>query len=421
MFPSMIESSHMNEILNLLNPWWFGKKFNTGIRREVYLKRLITSLNHKRAVLLTGSRRVGKTTLIFQLIEKLLQKVAPTNILYALMDHPQISTYNILKMVEEFRKHHLLGRDEIIYLFFDEIQYVKDWEREIKALIDTENVKIFFSGSTSVTLLLKSSYLTGRLEKIEIFPLDFHEFLSFKKAKISQTENYKLERYCDGYLKIGGYPEYVINPDVSYFADLVNNILYKDIINFYQLKNPELLRDLFLLLADRVGSQTTYSKLANILSLKMDTVKKYIYYLKSSFLIDELSRFTHSRGSRIYGPKKFYTYDNGLLFHLLGRFSQSSAFEQSLFSFLKRNNRKIGFYYENQKEIDFVIDDNKSEFIEAKYKIEKDFDLKLPKYLNILEKQGKKRMLFVTKNIEKKQKIQNKIIEYIPLWKLLIS
>ena len=230
-----------------------------------------------------------------------------------------------------------------------------------------------------------------------------------------------MEKYCEDYLKIGGYPEYVINPDASYFSDLINNILYKDIINFYQLKNPELLRDLLLLLADRIGSQTTYSKLANILSLKVDTVKEYVYYLKNSFLIDELPRFTSSRGNRIYGPKKFYTFDNGMLFHLLGRFSQSAAFEQSLYSFLKKDNQKLGFYYENQKEVDFVIGNDLNQFIEAKYKIEKDFDLKLPKYLKILEKQGMKKIVFITKSIEKKQKIQNKVIEFIPLWKLLIS
>ena len=153
----------------------------------------------------------------------------------------------------------------------------------------------------------------------------------------------------------------------------------------------------------------------------MDTVKEYVYYLKNSFLIDELPRFTSSRGNRIYGPKKFYTFDNGMLFHLLGRFSQSAAFEQSLYSFLKKDNQKLGFYYENQKEVDFVIGNDLNQFIEAKYKIEKDFDLKLPKYLKILEKQGMKKIVFITKSIEKKQKIQNKVIEFIPLWKLLIS
>src|SRR3989339_1301056 len=121
----MIESFYMNEILCMLNPWWFNRRFNTGIKREVYFNKLVKSLNHRRAVLLTGSRRVGKTTLIFQLIDSLLKKVNPKKILYALMDHPQLSSFNILKMVEEFRKYHLLARDEKIYLFFDEIQYLK--------------------------------------------------------------------------------------------------------------------------------------------------------------------------------------------------------------------------------------------------------------------------------------------------------
>ncbi|MEK7119035.1 MAG: AAA family ATPase, partial [Patescibacteria group bacterium] len=94
----------MEEILNLLNPWWFGKAVETGIERVSYLKKLEKSLMNKRAVLLVGSRRVGKTTMFHQFIKKLLKKTSSKHVLYALMDHPQLSTRSILELVHDFRK-----------------------------------------------------------------------------------------------------------------------------------------------------------------------------------------------------------------------------------------------------------------------------------------------------------------------------
>lgn len=412
----------MNEIINLLNPWWFNRGFNTGIERGSYKRRILAPLKSKQAILLVGSRRVGKTTLIYQIISELLKKIPAKRIFYVLLDHPQISSQKILDLVSEFRKQFLHDRKTKIYLFFDEVQYVKDWEREIKALIDTENVKIFLSGSASSNLLVRSPYLTGRIERIDIFPLDFAEFLSFKKQKISETEVYKFEKLTDEYLKTGGYPEYVLQQNPAYFSDLVNNILFKDIVNLYQLRNPEILRDLILLLADRVGSQTTFSKLAKILSLKNDTVKEYLFYLKNTFLIDELPRFSSSRAARIYGPKKFYTTDNGLLFHLLGRLSYGAAFEQTVFNFLRRRQAKINFYYEDQKEIDFVVEKgDKKELWEVKYETDLKFSEKISNYLETAKFLKAEKLVFVTKNLEKEIKTKEIKIQFLPLWRIFTS
>ncbi len=412
----------MNDILNLLNPWWHNQAFETGIKRTKYYKKLTNALDHKRAVLVVGSRRVGKTTLFYQVIGKLLKTVPKKRILYALMDHPQISSYTVFELVEQFRKQFRHNRKDRLYLFLDEIQYIKDWERQIKALTDTENIKIFLSGSASSQLLLKSPFLTGRVEKIEVYPLDFKEFLTFRNAKISTIESYKFESYLDEYLKIGGYPEYVLKTDPSYFSDLINNILYKDIVSLYQIRNPDLLKDLLLLVADRVGSQTTYSKLASILTLKNDTVKEYMYYLKNTLLVDELPRSSYSRSQRIYGPKKFYITDNGILFHLLGKFSYGQAFEQTLFRHFKQNNKKIGFYYENQKEVDFVLDtDNAKELIESKYQLHKKFDDIVSQYIPIVKSYKAEKITFITRNQDEEKTFDNIKIKLIPLWNILLE
>lgn len=411
----------MEEILNLLNPWWFGNTTETGIERPSYLQKLETSLGHKRAVLLVGSRRVGKTTMFHQFIKRLLKKASPRHVLYALMDHPQLSSRSVLELVHEFRKLYTPDRDAKLYLFLDEIQYVKDWERQVKGLIDTENVKVFLSGSASSELLLKSHYLTGRIEKIEAAPLDFREFLIFRNVTIRETEPYKSEKLFDEYLRLGGYPEYVLRPDPSYFADLVNNILYKDIVSLYQLKNPDLLKDLLLLLADRNGHHTTYSKLASVLALNNDTVKEYVYYLKNTLLVDELPRYSESRSHRIYGPKKFYMTDNGLLFHLLGRLSRSAAFEQTLCQYLKRKAEGVGFYYELQREVDFVTTQGNSRTLwEAKYELPRGHELDVDRYIAIAKSLGVANINFATKAFTKKFTTDDITVQWTPLWRLLM-
>lgn len=410
----------MEEILNLLNPWWFGKTGETGIERASYLKRLEQSLPNKRAVLLVGSRRVGKTTIFHQFIQRLLGKISSYSILYALMDHPQLSTRSILELVHEFRKMFATDRSAKLYIFLDEIQYVKDWERQVKSLVDTENVKIFLSGSASSQLLLKSNYLTGRIEKIEADPLDFGEFLIFKKTKSTATEPYKTEKYFEDYLAFGGYPEYVLRPDPSYFADLVNNILYKDIVSMYQLRNPDLLKDLLLLLADRSGHHATYTKLASVLSLKNDTVKEYVYYLKNTLLVDELPRYSTSRSHRIYGPKKFYITDNGLMFHLVGRLSRGAAFERTLYQYLKHRAQGLGFYYENQQEVDFVSEESGKRVLwEAKHELPRGYELELDRYIAAAKSLDVTKIIFATKSLIKKMRVNDIAVEWLPLWSLL--
>lgn len=402
----------MEEILYLLNPWWENKKFPIGISREKYLKQLKLNLLHKRAVLLVGSRRVGKTTLLYQLIDYLLRtkKINPKYILYVLLDHPRFRGLSIAEIVRRFRAFHNLSRDKKLYLFFDEVQYSKNWEQETKALIDTENVKVFLSGSASSLIFQKSSFLTGRYTKIKVEPLDFKEFLQFKKAKIGKTENYKYEKWLLDYLQVGGYPEYVLKQNPEYFADLIEGIIFKDIVNLYKIRNPELIRDLLLLLADRNGHQTSFTKLSKILNVSVDTVREYINYIKQSFILDEIQRHSPTRSKRIYAAKKFYLNDNGLLLHLQGRFNQGAAAERTLFKFLQENYGFVNFYYENKLEIDFIT--NKT-FFESKFNGDID-QKKINKFIQDLRI---KKAYIVTKSQEKT--IKN--IKFKPLWKWLLT
>jgi len=416
----------MKELLFITNPWWRNKEFDSGIPRKKYLPELITSLKHKRAVLITGSRRVGKTTLLKQLIQHLIteSKIKPGNILYVLLDHPRLAKISILEIVDEFRKIHLLDRDEKIFLFFDEVQYLKDWEQEVKSLLDLENVKIFLSGSASTELFQKTPFLTGRYEKMKIDPLNFEEFLQFKGAHISPTEEYKYEEYLEEYIKIGGYPEYILQEDSSYFTDLLEAIIFKDIVYIHGIKNPDIIRDLLLLLADRNGHQTSFTKLGKILGITVDTTKEYVNFLKQTFIVEEIERFSTSRSKKIYSAKKFYLHDTGLLNNLSSKFNLGSAAENILYKFLSIS-FKVNFYYENKHEIDFVfLNDNKrSVLVESKF-IDK-FDELSNGVLSSIENSAIdlkiNRVFVITRSLEKEHIYNDITVVFIPLSKLLLS
>lgn len=407
----------------LLNPWWEGKEFSKGIERKAYLDNLQKHIKDNLVGILVGSRRVGKTTILFQLINALLKDgIEPRRILYVLLDHPKFSKYTISQIIEDYRRLHDLSRDVRIFLFFDEAQYTKGWEQEIKALADTEKVKIFVSGSASTLIFQKQAFLTGRFFKQAVFPLDFAEFLIFKGKNIPGSENYRLENLLEDYFRTGGYPEYVLQQNPEYFADLAEAIVFKDIVLLFGIRNPQLVRDLLLLLADRAGHQTSFTKLGKILSLSTETVREYVSCLEQTFLITELRRFAASRNKQIYAAKKFYLNDTGLLFNLVGKLSVGSSAEQVLFHYLSRKNKKIFFYYEEKQEVDFVIEGEEGkELIESKYMVDLDKEKIEKQLLGVAKNLKGKRIKIVTKREQQKFKLDGLNIEYIPLWKILLE
>lgn len=413
----------MEEILYLLNPWWSGNWQEKSISREKYTKQIISHFKDRLAGVVVGSRRVGKTIILHQVIKELLdQGVNSAHIIYVLLDHPRFSNLTISQIITEYRRLHDLTRNTKIFIFLDEIQHNKTWEQEVKAMIDTEEVKVFVSGSSSTLILQKQTFLTGRYFKLVVEPLSFKEFLEFKKVKISQIEKYRYQKYFKDYLNTGGYPEYALSQNPQYFTDLVEAVIFNDIVSLYGVRNPQLVRDLLLLLSDRCGHQTSFTKLGKILSLTTDTVREYVEYLQQTFILGELRRFASSRNKQVYAAKKFYLNDNGLLFNLTGKLNLGSASEQVLFNYLRRTDNKIFFYYENQTEVDFVIDTRDGlELIESKYDLDQDKQKLEGRLLTIAKNINASKIKIITKEIEDKTEADNISIVYIPFWKFVLN
>lgn len=347
----------MDNILYQYNPWWEEAVFNEGIiPRDRYLGRLLKYLDDKQIISLTGLRRVGKTTLMKLIIKELIRKgISPKSILYVSLDDYLFHQNSIIEIINEYRKLHKHKIEEKIYLFLDEVTYKDNFHIQLKNIYDSQNTKIFAASSSASMLRDKKASLTGRSITLEIKPLDLEEYLVFKGITLKKRDKQLYRSYFLDYIKDGGMPENVLNPNREYLMNLVDDIIQKDITAFHGLKNHQILRDYFLLLMERSGKQLSINKIAKILNISPDTSKRYLSYFESTYLIHLLPRWGKTN-QKLLSAKKIYASDLGIKYLFMGDRDIGSYFENYIYLALR--NKKILYYlYENTVEIDFYTED----------------------------------------------------------------
>ena len=348
------------------NPWWENKFEEKSYPRKKYTSEVLKNLKSKEIIILTGLRRVGKTTIVLQIIKSLIEtKVKPEDILFVRLDTFNLLEFSIHQLIEEYRKIHKKASSDFIYLFLDEVSTRNNFEEELKSLYDNENMKVICSSSIATLMRDKKAKLTGRTKTIEVMPLDFQEFLEFKEAKISKSDAAKLESYFRDYLRIGGIPYYVLTEDKTYLNELVESIIYKDIIAYHKITAEKTIKELFILLCQRVGKPMSYNKIAEILKISVDSVKRYIGYFEKAYLFYVVDRYSKSLNEKITSPKKVYIGDVGIKNSITGFKDLGSSYENLVFLSIKDKNP--AYYLENTYEIDFITKDS---LIEAKYNSE---------------------------------------------------
>ncbi len=348
------------------NPWWENHFEENTIIRETYIEKIMKNIKTKEVIFLTGLRRIGKTTIIKQVIQKLLrEKISPKDIFFISLDSFNLIDFSIHKLIEEYREEHKKSPKDFFYLFLDEVTSKENFEDELKSLYDNENIKIICSSSIATLMRDKKAKLTGRTKTIEIMPLTFKEFLNFKKIKIRKSEKDILNSYFKDYMKIGGVPHYVLTEDKEYLNELVQGIIYKDIIAQYKIKNEKVIKELFNLLCNRVGKPVSYNKLANILKISVDSVKRYINYFEKAYLFYIVDRYSKSYNESVTSPKKIYAGDVGIKNIITGVKDLGANYENLVF--LKIKNLDPKYYLKDSVEIDFIT---KNKLIEAKFNSE---------------------------------------------------
>jgi len=355
---------YMEQLFYRFNPWWEEEISCNFVERKSYLSQMEQSMKRKEIAILTGLRRIGKTTLMKLFIEELIKKhnIDPKRIFYISLDTYGLERYSITEIIDEYRKIHKLSFKEHIYLFLDEIAYKDNFQQELKNLYDLGNVKIFASSSSSSVLRDKKSFLTGREKIIELLPLTFNEFLLFKNIKISKADGHLTDVYFDEYMQTGGIPEYVLTGDIAYLVELLDDIIYKDIIAAHGIRDKKIIRGYFRLLMERAGKQASLNKISKILGIGVDTARRYLSYFEDTYLIHSVER-CGKLNEKLKSPKKIYAGDIGIKNIFTGFRDKGAVFENLVY--LKIKHKNPCYIYKNKIEIDFFTEDKV--LIEAKY------------------------------------------------------
>lgn len=239
---------------------------------------------------------------------------------------------------------------------------IHHWERFVASLYDRkENVKIFITGSSSKLLKTEiSTLISGRYISEVVYPLNFKEFLEFKKVKVHTVRSTSLFYYLNEYLKFGAFPRVVLEKDESMkmkiLQEYYNSIVERDIILRNKIKNVREIKELLLFLVSNIGNQvSTYTIEKNLLISNVNA-RRYFEYLKEAFLVDFVSLFSYKVRQQIYNPKKIYCQDSGLVNVASFQFSENKGrlFENAVFNHLKKETKEV-FYWKNDSEIDFVL------------------------------------------------------------------
>ena len=324
------------------NPWWQkGSQYQLSIDNMPFrdyfdtFYSISTNFNIKRATVLMGPRRVGKTVMLYQLIKKALQSgIGQNQIMYVSIDTPVYTGLGLEKFVNILTQRSLFSEDKPSLVIFDEVQYLKGWERHLKDLVDSyPNIKFVVSGSAAAALRLRSRESgAGRFTDFQLPPLTFAEFIRFvgeydkliskNIIKISGNIEYEdfeavnineLNDKFIQYLNYGGYPEAVFNEDIRSNADqfvrndIIDKVLLKDLPVLYGITNVQELNAIFTHIAFNTGHEIALDALSSRSGLSKPSIRKYIEYLESAFLIKRIAK-VNEKGKPFLRESAFKAY-----------------------------------------------------------------------------------------------------------------
>ena len=424
------------DVLGEWNPWWFEKKEVleelSGIERSEY-KNILDTLNLRETTIITGVRRSGKSTIMYQMVKRLIEKgIDPKNILLVNFEDEALCEKPIEELYEEYKRK--INPDKKAFIFLDEVQKKQKWEKWLRKKYDLKTDAKFVASGSSSHLLKKeySTLLTGRIVSFEIMPLSFKEFIKFSKLKldkkmlekgiVSKQDRFKIQNALENYLEEGGFPEIFFKDPkqkrlvlTNYFED----IIFKDVVDRFNIKSQKP-KELAKYLATNVTGKTSLRSLRETTDLSYDQIKEYLGYYLEAFLFFEINHFSYSLKEQKTRPSKIYCIDNGLRNAIAFKFSKDEGklAENTVLLELKRRNLET-YYWKNKNEVDFVIknQDNSLEAINVSYTDE--INQRETKGLQEFKKQKNKtkKLTLITKNTEKKEKG----INFTPLWKWLLA
>lgn len=406
------------KVLTAYNPWWktgaVNAKMAKTYKRFAYYEAMnrVDQKDIRRTVVLTGTRRVGKTTIQYQMIETLLERgVAPQKIVFISMDHPMLKLSGVNDVLECY--HENIYAEQDVYYFFDEIQYAQDWDKWLKTIYDMQpDTHVVATGSASPALIKGNQESgAGRWTVIQVPTMSFYEYCELldldrpelpKKLKITQMLNMtqpertqimlqlsKVQNHFNRYLQVGGFPELAL-ADNDLMAqqimreDVVDKVLKRDLPSLYNIRNATELERIFLYLCNISSEIVSIEVIAKELSgVSRPTVENYIQYLESANLIYQ-SWPIDMAGKRVLKAKpKIYIADAAIRNAVLmddslltdpvemGKIVETAVYKH-VAAFYYQKATSVGYFRggKKNKEIDIVVDYHNAGniLIEVKYR-----------------------------------------------------
>src|SRR3989339_83551 len=367
-------------------------------------------LQNKFAIIISGIRRSGKSTLMKSIAKKIDKSY------YINFEDPRLVGFEL----SDFERLEIAFKNvygESRYYFYDEIQIIEKWEFHIRKLLDQQKYVVITGSNASLLSRELGTKLTGRNLRYEIFPFSYNEYLKFTN-KQSGLASFK------DYLKIGGFPEYILLSDKRVLNDLLSDILQRDIAVRHKIRNTRQLNELSVFLITNVTKEFSYNNLRKMFDLgSTNTVSQYISFLEDSYLLFTLSKFDYSLKKQAVNPKKIYVMDNGLIIQNSKSYTVDlgKLLENMVFINLKSNQKDV-FYYKGVSECDFVIREGSK--IDAAYQVCYKLDdlnkkREIDGLLEAMRKFNLKKGTILTYDQQDEFIIENKKIFIIPLWKWL--
>lgn len=406
------------KVLTAYNPWWktgaINLKLSKPYKRFAFyeaMKRL-NQADIRRTVVLTGTRRVGKTTIQYQMIEALLTNgVSPQKIVFISMDHPMLKLSGFNDILECY--HENIYADQDVYYFFDEVQYAPDWDKWLKTIYDMQpDTKVVATGSASPALIKGNQESgAGRWSVIQVPTMSFYEYCDLleidrpklpKNLKVTpllyktQQERSnimiqlsKVQNHFNRYLQVGGFPELAL-ADNDLMAqqimreDVVDKVLKRDLPSLYNIRNATELERIFLYLCNVSSEIVSIDAISKELNgVSRPTVENYIRYLESANLIfqswpvDMAGKKVLKASPKIYiadaAIRNAVLMDDSLLSNPveMGKIVETAVYKH-VAAFYYQKATSIGYYRggRKDKEIDIVVDypNIKNILIEVKYR-----------------------------------------------------
>ena len=337
------------------------------IQRNLYTE-IQPYLRSKQAIVITGMRRVGKTTLLKSIFDattsanKLfldLENIVDQS-LFAEEDYEQIKASFQGKGIDFSKK---------VYLFLDEIQYVKNIPSVVKYLGDHNDIKFFLTGSASFYLKnVFSESLAGRKYIFELYPFLFDEFLQLKgsafkvpraRTGVTRPVYTQLKGLYEEYIQFGGFPEVIKTARTEekgkVLEDIISSYVQLEVRGLSDFRKGDVIQDLIFFLAGQVGQKLDVLKLSSLMGVARQTMEEYLSFLEGTYLITRIKPYAKSRAVEIRKVRKMYFCDSGLVNHL-SRVSIGAAFEQAVFQSLQPKGAVQYYQKKSGAEIDFIID-----------------------------------------------------------------